>query len=183
MDALRDAVTEATALVSIMWANNETGVLFPVEEISEICRSRRVPFHCDATQAVGKIPVDITAVGIDAMSFASHKFHGPKGVGALYVRRGLRMRPLLVGGPQERGRRGGTENVAGIAGMGKAADLAAAALSAMPRTWPPCAINWSRRILSRIDSASVNGRRRCPASQYNQHRIFARLRPRRSSCC
>src|SRR5688500_2538700 len=124
MDRLREAVTDDTALVSIMWANNETGVIFPVDEIAKLCRERRVPFHCDGTQAVGKVPVNVSELGIDAMSFASHKFHGPKGVGGLFVRRGLRIRPLMIGGPQERGRRGGTENVPGVVGMGKAAELA-----------------------------------------------------------
>jgi cysteine desulfurase len=115
-------------LVTTMWANNETGVLFPVEQIGELCRSRGVPFHCDGTQAVGKIPVNLRMTPIDAMSLAAHKFHGPKGVGGLFVRRVVRVRPLIIGGPQERNRRGGTENVPGIVGMGKAAELAAAAL-------------------------------------------------------
>jgi cysteine desulfurase len=131
LDELRLAVTDETALVTIMWANNETGVLFPVEQIAEICRAKRVPYHCDGTQAVGKIPVDVAALGVDAMSFASHKFHGPKGVGGLFVRRGVRIRPLMIGGPQERGRRGGTENVPGIVGMGKAAELAKLSLPQM----------------------------------------------------
>src|SRR4051812_16574882 len=96
LDRLTAAIggEDQTALVSIMWANNETGVLFPVAEIAALCREGRVPFHCDATQAVGKVPVDLHALGIDAASFASHKFHGPKGVGSLFVRRGLRIRPL-----------------------------------------------------------------------------------------
>jgi cysteine desulfurase len=131
LDQLRAAVNDEVALVSIMWANNETGTLFPVEEIARICRAARVPFHCDGTQAAGKIPVDVKALGVDAFSFASHKFHGPKGVGGLFLRRGQRLRPLLIGGPQERGRRGGTENVPGIVGMGKAAELAGAALPQM----------------------------------------------------
>jgi cysteine desulfurase len=133
LEALRAAVTDEVALVSIMWANNETGVIFPVKQIAEICRAARVPFHCDATQAVGKVPVAVREVGMDAVSFASHKFHGPKGVGGLYVRRGLRVPPLIIGGPQERGRRGGTENVPAIAGMGIAAKLAAERLDQMPR--------------------------------------------------
>jgi cysteine desulfurase len=133
MDRLRQAVDDSVAVVSIMWANNETGVIFPVEEIAEICRNARVPFHCDATQAVGKIPVDLKATGIDAASCAAHKFHGPKGVGILYARKGLRFRPLLIGGPQERGRRGGTENVAGIVGAGVAAQLAKEHLPEMSR--------------------------------------------------
>ena len=133
LDELRMAVTDDTALVTIMWANNETGVLFPVEQVAEICRAARVPYHCDGTQAVGKLAVDVAQLGIDAMSFASHKFHGPKGVGGSFVRRGIRIRPLMIGGPQERGRRGGTENVPGIVGLGKAAELARESLSQMPR--------------------------------------------------
>jgi cysteine desulfurase len=131
LDELRLAVTDETALVTIMWANNETGVLFPVEQIAAICKAKRVPYHCDGTQAVGKIPVNVRDLGIDALSFASHKFHGPKGAGGLFLRRGLRLRPLLIGGPQERGRRGGTENVPGVVGMGKAAELAKEFLSRM----------------------------------------------------
>jgi cysteine desulfurase len=157
LDRLRELVTDETALVSLMWANNETGVLFPVAEIAATCKSARVPFHCDGTQAVGKIPVDVTALGIDAMSLAAHKFHGPKGVGALFIRRGLRLRPLIVGGPQERGRRGGTENVPGIVGMGKAAELAAAALPQMQRVASQ-RDRLEREILAQIDETAVNGR-------------------------
>lgn len=156
-DMLPAALTEETALVSIMWANNETGVMFEVDRIAEICRAKRVPFHCDATQAVGKVPVDFKAVGMDAASFASHKFHGPKGVGALYTRKGLRFRPLLIGGPQERGRRGGTENVAGIVGMGLAAELARRALPEMPRV-SALRDRLEREILSTIEDTHVIGR-------------------------
>lgn len=154
---VRDAITDDAALVTIMWANNETGVLFPVQSIAALCRARRVPFHCDGTQAVGKIAVDVAAAGIDAMSFASHKFHGPKGAGGLFVRRGLRFRPLLVGGPQERGRRGGTENVPAIVGMGAAAELARAALPEMLRVAQQ-RDRLEREILAQIDGAHVNGR-------------------------
>ena len=157
LDRLSNAVDDATALVTMMWANNETGVLFPVEQISSICRSKRVPFHCDGTQAVGKVPVNVADLGIDAMSFAAHKFHGPKGVGAVYVRRGVRMRPLLIGGPQERSRRGGTENVPGIVGMGRAAELAVAQLPGM-RSVAALRDRLERGILSRIDDTHVNGR-------------------------
>ncbi|MDQ3439899.1 MAG: aminotransferase class V-fold PLP-dependent enzyme [Planctomycetota bacterium] len=156
IDALRRATTDDVALVTTMWANNETGVLFPVKEIAAIARGARVPFHCDGTQAVGKLPVNVAELGLDAMSFASHKFHGPKGVGGLFVRRGLRFRPLLIGGPQERGRRGGTENVAGLVGMGKAAELARAALPEMSRV-AAMRDQLEREILARIDDAHVNG--------------------------
>ncbi len=156
-DALRNAITDDVAVVSIMWANNETGVLFPVERIAELCREHRVPFHCDGTQAVGKIPVNVAELGIDAMSFASHKFHGPKGVGALFTRRGLRFRPLLIGGPQERGRRGGTENVPGIVGMGMAAEIARAALPEMARVAQQ-RDRLESSILATITETRVNGR-------------------------
>jgi cysteine desulfurase len=156
-DALTTAVTDDTALVSIMWANNETGVLFEPQRIAEICRAKCVPFHCDGTQAVGKIPVNVAVLGVDAMSFAVHKFHGPKGVGALYARRGLRYRPLLIGGPQERGRRGGTENVPGVVGMGRAAELALAALGDMPRV-AAMRDALEQGVLSSIPDTSVNGR-------------------------
>jgi cysteine desulfurase len=156
LNALRAAVTDDTALVTTMWANNETGVLFPVKEIAAIAKAARVPFHCDGTQAAGKLPVNVAELGVDAMSFASHKFHGPKGVGGLFVRRGLRFRPLMIGGPQERGRRGGTENVAGLVGMGKAAELARAALPEMSRV-AAMRDRLEREILTRIEDAHVNG--------------------------
>jgi cysteine desulfurase len=157
LDRLNTAVDERTALVSIMWANNETGVLFPAERIAQICREKHVPFHCDGVQAVGKMPVQVKDVGMDAMSLAGHKFHGPKGVGALYVRRGLRIRPLLIGGPQETGRRGGTENVPGIVGMGQAAQLAAENLGEMPRV-AALRDRLEQSILETIEDSHVNGR-------------------------
>jgi len=121
---LEEAITDQTALVSLMWANNETGVFFPVEEISKLCRSRDVLFHCDAVQAVGKIPVNVNSLQIDYLSLSGHKLNGPKGIGALYVSRSTKFHPLIYGGHQERGRRGGTENVALIAGFGEAAKIA-----------------------------------------------------------
>ena len=157
LDAFGSAVTDDTAVVSIMWANNETGVIFPVEQIAAICREKRVPFHCDGTQAIGKIPVDVSTAGVDAMSLSSHKFHGPKGVGALFVRRGLRFRPLVIGGPQERGRRGGTENVPGIVGMGKAAELAKEALPQMSTRVAALRDRLEREILAAVEETSGNG--------------------------
>ncbi|HET9297624.1 MAG TPA: cysteine desulfurase NifS [Candidatus Binatia bacterium] len=124
LDELREALTDETALVSIMFANNETGVIFPIEQIGEIVKSKGVPFHVDAVQAAGKLPIDVKNSPVDLMTLSAHKFHGPKGVGALYVRRGLTFPPFIIGGHQERSRRAGTENVAGIVGMGKAAELA-----------------------------------------------------------
>jgi cysteine desulfurase len=124
LDELRGAITDETALVSIMFANNETGVIFPIEQIGEIVKSKGVPFHVDAVQAAGKLAIDVKNAPVDLITVSAHKFHGPKGVGALYVRRGMTFPPFIIGGHQERGRRAGTENVAGIVGMGKAAELA-----------------------------------------------------------
>ncbi len=121
---LENAITEDTAVVSLMWANNETGVLFPVKEIAEICRARGVPYHCDAVQAAGKVAIDVRKVQADYLSLTGHKFHAPKGVGTLYVRRNAPFTPLIHGGHQERGLRGGTECVPLIVGLGKAAELA-----------------------------------------------------------
>jgi cysteine desulfurase len=156
-ERLEKSLTEDVALASFMWVNNETGVLFEIERIVELCKARRIPLHCDGTQAVGKIPVDIATLGVDAMSLASHKFHGPKGVGALFTRRGIRYRSLIIGGPQERGRRGGTENVPGIVGMGKAAELALAALPNVPQI-AARRDRLEKEILSSIRDCSVNGR-------------------------
>ncbi|MDD2384230.1 MAG: NifS family cysteine desulfurase [Sulfurospirillaceae bacterium] len=121
---LRDFITDKTALVSIMWANNETGMIFPIEEIGAICKEKGVLFHTDGVQAVGKIPVDVQKANVDFMSFSAHKFHGPKGVGGLYIRAGLTLSPLFHGGEHMGGRRSGTLNVPGIVGMGKAMELA-----------------------------------------------------------
>jgi cysteine desulfurase len=125
LDELRELMDEDVAVVSIMAANNETGVLFPVEEAGRIVHEWDALFHTDAVQAAGKVPVDLGSGAIDLLSISGHKIHAPKGVGALYVRRGRRFRPFMLGGHQERGRRGGTENVAGIVALGKAAELAA----------------------------------------------------------
>lgn len=121
---LKDFITDKTALVSIMWANNETGMIFPIEEIGAICKEKGVLFHTDGVQAIGKIPVDVQKANVDFMSFSAHKFHGPKGVGGLYIRAGLELTSLFHGGEQMGGRRSGTLNVAGIVGMGKAMELA-----------------------------------------------------------
>jgi len=128
VEDLKNAITDKTALVSIMWANNETGMIFPIEEIGAICKERGVLFHTDGVQAVGKIPVDVKKANVDFMSLSGHKFHGPKGVGGLYIRGGQRLTPLLHGGEHMGGRRSGTLNVPGIIGMGKAMELAVAAL-------------------------------------------------------
>ncbi|HEY0211451.1 cysteine desulfurase NifS [Acerihabitans sp.] len=124
MAAYRAALSDRVALVSIMWANNETGVVYPVAAMADLAHEHGILFHCDAVQAVGKLPVAVGSTAIDMLSCSGHKFHGPKGIGCLYLRRGTRFRPLLRGGHQERGRRAGTENIAGIVGMGAAAQLA-----------------------------------------------------------
>lgn len=122
-------ITPNTGLVSLMMANNETGVMMPVAEVSELARQAGVLFHTDAVQAVGKVAVDVRSMGIDLLSLSAHKFHGPKGAGALYIRKGIDLPPLMSGGRQERGMRPGTYNTAGIIGLGKAAELAAAHLA------------------------------------------------------
>jgi cysteine desulfurase len=125
---VRDFITEKTALVSIMWANNETGAIFPVQEIGDICEEKGVLFHTDAVQAIGKTPVDVQSFNVDYLTMSAHKFHGPKGVGALYMKKGKELTPLLHGGSQMGGYRSGTLNVAGIVGMGKAMEQAIDAL-------------------------------------------------------
>jgi len=124
LEELRAALSEDTALASIMWANNETGVIFPIEEIAAIARSKGIPLHVDAVQAAGKLPLKVNELPLDLLTISGHKFHAPKGIGALYVRRGITFPPFMIGGHQERNRRAGTENVAGIIGMGKAAEIA-----------------------------------------------------------
>jgi len=122
--SVRDSITSKTALVSVMWANNETGAIFPVEEIGQICEENNVLFHTDAVQAIGKLPVDVQSFNVDYLTFSAHKFHGPKGVGALYIKKGKEITPLFHGGSQMGGHRSGTLNVAGIVGMGKAMEQA-----------------------------------------------------------
>ena len=154
---LEAAIRPETALVSMMWANNETGVLFPVQKIAEICRRKGVLFHTDAVQAVGKIPIRLRETAINFLSLSAHKFHGPKGVGALYVNGRTRFSSLVAGGGQENGRRGGTENVAGIVGLGKAAELALKHLTDGKCNVRSMRDRFEKGILESVSGASVNG--------------------------
>ena len=129
IDEYKSMLADNVAIVSIMWANNETGTIFPVEHMAELAHAKGIMFHTDAVQAVGKIAMDLKNTKIDMLSLSGHKLHGPKGIGVLYLRRGVRFRPLLRGGHQERGRRAGTENAAGIVALGKACELAQAHLA------------------------------------------------------
>ena len=160
LEDLRRSLTDYTAIVSVMWANNETGVVFPIEEIGEIVKERGIILHVDAVQAVGRIPINLRKLSqVDLLSLTGHKFHGPKGVGALFVRRGTKLHSLIVGGPQEGMRRAGTENVASIIGLGKTAELASTYLEEEK--------TWVRRlrdrleagIIAQIQGARVNGNR------------------------
>ena len=145
------------AIVSAMWANNETGTLFPVEDMAEMAHEKGILFHTDAVQAVGKVPIDLKTTKIDMLSLSGHKLHAPKGIGALYVRRNTRFRPLLRGGHQERGRRAGTENSASIVGLGVACDLAQQHLATENTTVKRLRDRLERGILAKVRSAFVNG--------------------------
>jgi cysteine desulfurase len=127
--ALEAAITEKTILISVMWANNETGTLFPIEQIGAVARKHKICFHTDAVQAIGRVPVDVQAAQVDLLAISGHKIGAPKGVGALYVRKGTRLTPLIHGGHQERNRRAGTHNLPGIVGLGVACELAASDLA------------------------------------------------------
>ena len=128
-EQVRDAITDKTILVSVMFANNEVGTIMPIPGIAAVCHEKGVLFHTDAVQAAGHIPIDVKAMGIDMLSISGHKFHGPKGVGVLYERKGIRLPSYIIGGEQEKGRRAGTENVAGIVGLGEALELAVTNMS------------------------------------------------------
>ncbi len=154
---LEAAIRPETTLVSIMWANNETGVLFPIEKVAQICREKGVLFHTDAVQATGKIPMRLRDTPINFLSLSAHKFHGPKGVGALYISRRTRFSALIAGGGQENGRRGGTENVASIVGLGKAAELALKYLAEGNCNIRSMRDRFEESILETVDGASVNG--------------------------
>jgi cysteine desulfurase len=154
---LEAVIRPETALVSIMWANNETGVVFPIEKIAEICREKGVMFHTDAVQATGKIPMRLRDSPINFLSLSAHKFYGPKGVGALYVSRQTRFRPLIAGGGQENSRRGGTEAVASIVGLGKAAELAMNYLAEGRCHIRSMRDRFEKSMLETVSGVSVNG--------------------------
>ena len=158
LDYLYNSLSEDTAVVSLMWGNNETGVIFPIEEISRKVKSRGILFHTDAVQAVGKIPINVSESGVDMLSLSGHKFHAPKGIGALYIRKGTRFSPFMIGGHQESGRRGGTENTAAIIGLGKAAELAAENLnnSGYERV-SRLRDKLEHALLAKVPNAMVNG--------------------------
>jgi len=154
---LERQIDDNTAIVTIMYANNETGVVFPVEEIAELTKSKGVMFHCDAVQAVGKIPLNLSKSNIDLLSISGHKLHAPKGVGVLYVRKGTRIAPFMLGGHQEGGRRAGTENVPGIIGLGKACELAAKNIDIENKRVKYLRDKLERGILKSCPGAIVNG--------------------------
>lgn len=157
MNYLYNHLSEDTAIVSIMWANNETGVIFPIEEIAAATQKRGILFHTDAVQAVGKIPIDMKKTPIDMLSLSGHKLHAPKGIGALYVRKGTKFAPFLIGGHQENGRRGGTENVAGIVGLGKACELATANLNDENSRVKALRDKLEKGLLENIPNSMING--------------------------
>jgi cysteine desulfurase len=154
---LEAAITGNTALVTVMYANNETGTVFPIEQIGAVAKEYGAVFHVDAVQAVGKIPLNLKDSTIDLLTLSGHKLHAPKGVGALYVRRGFRFRPLLVGGHQERGRRAGTENVAGIVALGRAAELEGLHLEEVTKRERKLRDRLEKGLLQAIPDCEVNG--------------------------
>ncbi len=160
LDGFREACIEAKdggGFASLMWVNNETGVIQPVEEARAIAGECGLAFHSDAIQAVGKIPVDVAAVPVDFLSLSAHKFHGPKGVGALYIRSGCRFEPMIRGGGQEGGRRSGTENVAGIVGMGRAAEVAAREMAKRMKSLAAMRDAFEARVVEAVKGVTVNG--------------------------
>ena len=159
LDELKESITDQTAIVSAMYANNETGVIFPIEKIAEIVREKGIPFHTDAVQAVGKIPINLKKLPIDLLSLSGHKLHAPKGVGILYIRKGTKFSPFMIGGHQEKGRRGGTENVPYIIGLGKACELAQKNMADENTRVKALRDYLEQKILDRIPNTLVNGDR------------------------
>ena len=157
IDEYRSLLNDRVAIVSVMWANNETGTIFPIEQMAEIASAKGIMFHTDAVQAVGKVPIDLKNSKIDMLSLSGHKLHAPKGIGVLYLRRGCRFRPLLRGGHQERGRRAGTENSASIVGLGKACELAMEEMAAENSTLRRLRDKLETGILSKVSHCFPTG--------------------------
>lgn len=157
MDRAREMIDSETAVVSVMWANNETGNIQPVIELGELARKNGALFHTDAVQAVGKVPMNLAELPIDMLSLSGHKFHAPKGIGALYVKRGVRFHPYIIGGHQEHGRRAGTENLASIVGLGKAAELALANIGHENTAVRALRDKLEQGVLASIPSVRING--------------------------
>jgi len=158
-DSLRSALADDTALVSVMHANNEIGTIQPIAELARLAHERGALFHTDAVQSAGKIPIDVKALGVDLLSLSAHKFYGPKGVGAIWIRRGLRLLPLMTGGKHERNRRAGTENVAGIAGMGVAAQIARTKMAEDAARLGALRDRLEQGLLAAVPGTQVNGAR------------------------
>ena len=157
LDMLYNSMSDNTAIVSLMWANNETGVLFPIEEIAKKVTEKGILFHTDAVQAAGKVPIDVKKTGVDMLSLSGHKIHAPKGIGVLYVKKGFKFSSFLMGGHQENGRRGGTENTASIIGLGKACELARENMSNINTDVRELRDYLQTQLLEKIPSSSVNG--------------------------
>lgn len=157
MERAQEMIDTETAVVSVMWANNETGNIYPVAELGELAHKAGALFHTDAVQAVGKIPMDLAELPIDMLSLSGHKFHAPKGVGALYVKRGVRFHPFVIGGHQERGRRAGTENLASVIGLGKAAELALAGIEEENTRVKALRDRLEQSVLETIPAVRING--------------------------
>ena len=157
LENLEKSLTPDTAIVSLMWANNETGVLFPVEEAAKMAHDKGIFFHTDAVQAVGKIPINLKNNVIDMLSISGHKLHAPKGIGVLYIRRGTKFSPFLIGGHQEKSRRGGTENTAGIVGLGKACELAVKNINTENIRVKQLRDKLEQALLKKIPQSRVNG--------------------------
>jgi cysteine desulfurase len=159
LDELKEALTDGTAITSVMFANNETGVIFPIEQVGQIVKERGIPFHTDAVQAVGKIPINLAKSTIDMLSLSGHKLHAPKGIGVLYIRKGTKFSPFLIGGHQEKGRRGGTENVPYIVGLGRACELAKKNMEDENTRVRALRDYLEKKILDTIPNVLVNGDR------------------------
>jgi cysteine desulfurase len=157
MERYEKSLTPDTAIVSLMWANNETGVIFPVEKAAELAKEKGILFHTDAVQVAGKMPINMGKSPIDMLSISGHKLHAPKGIGALYLRKGTKFSPFLIGGHQERGRRGGTENTASIIGLGKACELAAVHIEEENKRVKQLRDKLENQILARVTNSRVNG--------------------------